>query len=297
MRNLFMLCCLLAALVYACQTDATRTSPQGHEYTVHVDAGNEKAQTGDYIYFELDSRTTPDSVIFSTREGGQRPLIQALADTVTQKLDPVTDIVRLLGVGDSVTISVPLDSFESVPPVYQDAEFIYYDVVVTEIMSQEDFEAMRAQEQEEMRQRMQEAIARAPEVMAFAEGIREQYVAGTLENVQTTASGLKYIIHEAGTGAAPQTGQNIQVQYIGMLTDGTVFDQSFERGRSIEFPIGAGSVIPGWDEGLSLLKEGAKATLFIPSELGYGAAGSPPVIPENAELVFYVELEKVGTES
>ena len=76
-----------------------------------------------------------------------------------------------------------------------------------------------------------------------------------------------------------------------MLKDGNIFDQSYERGQPIDFPLGVGQVIKGWDEGIGLLKPGGKATLIIPASLGYGEAGSPPVIPENAELVFYVELQ------
>ncbi|MFM9951914.1 MAG: FKBP-type peptidyl-prolyl cis-trans isomerase, partial [Saprospiraceae bacterium] len=74
--------------------------------------------------------------------------------------------------------------------------------------------------------------------------------------------------------------------------DGKMFDSSFGRGEPIEFPLGVGQVIPGWDEGLSLLKQGGKATLFIPYQLAYGDAGSPPVIPPKAELIFYVEVVK-----
>ena len=73
-----------------------------------------------------------------------------------------------------------------------------------------------------------------------------------------------------------------------------MFDNSYERGEPIDFQLGVGSVIPGWDEGFALLKEGTKATLFVPYSLAYGEAGSPPVIPERSDLIFYVELLKVN---
>jgi FKBP-type peptidyl-prolyl cis-trans isomerase len=82
----------------------------------------------------------------------------------------------------------------------------------------------------------------------------------------------------------------VEVQYIGMLKDGTIFDQSFPRGQPISFPLGAGAVIDGWDEGLALLNVGAKATFFIPATLGYGPVEQGP-IPANSDLIFYVELE------
>ena len=109
-------------------------------------------------------------------------------------------------------------------------------------------------------------------------------------NVVTTASGLKYIELQEGTGATPQTGQTIEVHYIGTLEDGTKFDSSRDRGKPFSFTIGKGQVIKGWDEGLSTMKVGGRRQLIIPSELGYGARGAGGVIPPNATLIFDVEL-------
>ena len=85
-------------------------------------------------------------------------------------------------------------------------------------------------------------------------------------------------------------GNSVKVHYKGELLDGTVFDSSFKRNQPIEFSLGVGQVIPGWDEGIALLNKGAKATLIIPSDLAYGAAGAGGVIPPNATLKFEVEL-------
>lgn len=106
----------------------------------------------------------------------------------------------------------------------------------------------------------------------------------------TTESGLQYIEIEPGTGEQAKVGDLVSVHYVGTLEDGTEFDNSLNRGEPIEFVLGKGMVIPGWDEGIALMKEGSKATLIIPPELGYGARGAGGVIPPNATLTFDVEL-------
>ena len=110
----------------------------------------------------------------------------------------------------------------------------------------------------------------------------------------TTASGLKYIDEVVGDGDVPAKGKKVKVHYTGTLTNGKKFDSSVDRGQPFEFTIGIGQVIRGWDEGVMGMKVGGKRQLIIPSDLGYGARGAPPVIPPNAELIFDVELLGVG---
>lgn len=110
-----------------------------------------------------------------------------------------------------------------------------------------------------------------------------------------TSTGLQYTETETGTGKRPQPGDLVAVHYAGRLADGTEFDNSHKRGEPIRFPLGTGSVIAGWDEGIELMTEGGKATLVIPPELAYGAAGAGGgIIPPNATLTFDVELVEVS---
>jgi peptidylprolyl isomerase len=106
----------------------------------------------------------------------------------------------------------------------------------------------------------------------------------------TTPSGLQYIEVAPGSGEQAQPGQIVAVHYRGTLADGTEFDSSYSRGQPIEFTLGRGMVIPGWDEGIGLMRKGGKARLIIPPNLGYGAQGAGGVIPPNATLTFEVEL-------
>jgi len=111
---------------------------------------------------------------------------------------------------------------------------------------------------------------------------------------EVTSSGLRYKITDKGNGNSAVIGKNVKVHYKGQLIDGTVFDSSFKRNEPIEFTLGIGQVIKGWDEGLALLSEGDKARFIIPSELAYGEAGAGGVIPPNANLIFDVELVSVA---
>ena len=112
-------------------------------------------------------------------------------------------------------------------------------------------------------------------------------------DAKATESGLKYIIIKEGKGPKPKMGQTVSVHYAGYLTNDQKFDSSYDRNQPIEFPIGTGRVIKGWDEGIMLLNVGAKAKLIIPPDLGYGARGAGGVIPPNATLIFDVELLEI----
>lgn len=111
---------------------------------------------------------------------------------------------------------------------------------------------------------------------------------------EETPSGLRYKIIQKGTGKKAEAGMKVTVHYEGSLLNGTVFDSSYKRKDPIEFQVGIGQVIAGWDEGICLLQVGDKARFVIPSDLGYGSAGAGGVIPPDAILIFDVELMKLG---
>ena len=108
-----------------------------------------------------------------------------------------------------------------------------------------------------------------------------------------TDSGLRYKIIQKGDGQKAEKGKTVSVHYKGSLPDGTVFDSSYKRNEPIDFPLGMGHVISGWDEGIALLSVGDKARFVIPSHLGYGQRGAGGVIPPNATLIFDVELMNI----
>jgi peptidylprolyl isomerase len=107
-----------------------------------------------------------------------------------------------------------------------------------------------------------------------------------------TASGLDYTEVQAGTGDSPKRGDLVEVHYTGTFPDGRKFDSSVDRGQPFQFRLGVGQVIQGWDEGVSMMKVGGKATLIIPPDLAYGDRGAGNVIPPGATL--HVEVELLG---
>jgi peptidyl-prolyl cis-trans isomerase A (cyclophilin A) len=145
---------------------------------------------------------------------------------------------------------------------------------------------------------------KAVEAFRSFEGAREKNLAkqkaaveAELDKLATgfekTESGLRYQILQKGSGSQASKGATVSVHYKGQLSDGTVFDSSYKRKEPIEFALGTGQVIAGWDEGVALLNVGDKARFVIPSHLGYGAQGAGGVIPPNANLIFDVELVEV----
>lgn len=124
-------------------------------------------------------------------------------------------------------------------------------------------------------------VRRAPVKKASPTAVRQQAV--------TTPSGLTYIITKRGTGAQVKAGDEVEVHYTGLFTNGAKFDSSVDRGTPISFPVGAGRVIKGWDEGLQKLRVGDHATFIIPASIAYGSRGKGP-IPPDATLVFIIEV-------
>lgn len=128
---------------------------------------------------------------------------------------------------------------------------------------------------------------------AAARKQQEELVGKLSRGFEVTKNGLRYKIEQKGEGAKAEKGKTVAVHYKGMLADGTVFDSSYKRNQPIEFPLGMGHVISGWDEGIQLLHVGDQARFVIPPHLGYGERGAAGVIPPNATLVFDVELVSV----
>lgn len=295
----------LAITLWSCGETSTGGSAtegvteNGFSYTLHTAEEGAKAEDGDYVYFHVQRRAD-ENILSSTRDDASAPVPSMPYTKVPapgQEQSPFPYIMGLMAVGDSLTINFPLDTIpkEQLPPELQEAAVMYLDVTVVDIVNKEAYEAKQKVEQEKAFAAQAEAMKEVPIIDALIKETLAKYKSGALDaDMLVLPGGLKIHFHEKGTGATATTGQTVSTQYYGaLMTDGSEFDNSFKRGQPIDFPVGQGRVIKGWDQAFLNIPEGSKATMFIPADLAYGERGSPPNIEPNAELMFYVELEKV----
>lgn len=242
-------------------------------------------QIDDYLYLEVSFDADFDSTLtFPMRE-----MTDILMPSVFE--GDVYEAYSLLKEGEEGEFYIQADSFflkmtGGLPPSVKPEDVLHFRIKLNEVKTPEEFEqemAIKRQEYEAML-----AESKAAEAAALASYIAEQKI-----TVKPTASGLYYVEMLKGNGAKAENGKQVSVHYTGKLLDGTVFDSSVERGEPIEFVLGGG-MIPGFIEGILLMKEGGKATLVLPSALAYGERAVGDMIPPYTPLVFEVELLKVS---
>lgn len=252
----------------------------GLYYKFHISSeSKEKPKFGDFLTVDMVYRTETDSIIYDSR---MRPVPVLLPlDSSLYKGD-ILEGLGMLSLGDSATFIQPADSFFKyfvripVPEGIKAGSMLYFDIKLNKFQSQESYYMELQKEMESQK--------------ANEEVVLQQYIKDKNITVAPDSLGLYYIETKAGKGANPTAGSVVSVHYTGMLLNGQVFDSSIERQKPIEFTLGKGEVIRGWDEGISKMKKGGKATLVIPSHLAYGENGRQPVIPPFSTLVFEVEL-------
>lgn len=259
----------------------TGLTKSGYPYTIHVDKSGDSPKVGDKVRFFETIRINSDSIIFS-----QEMTVVLPEESQVATPPPANyELLFLLSAGDTASVYVFDTLLTRIPNLTLDpGDTLIYDIGFKEIvLSKVDLE-----------NQMEDSKAKEEIVKARVNEATQKYLKGELNDIlQTTPTGLKYVINENGSGNMPQPGQKLVVHYYGTLMDGTMFDNSYKRGEPFEFALGQGQVIPGWDEGLAFVPIGGAATLFIPYQLGYGEVGSPPTIPPKTDLVFFVELVDV----
>ncbi len=261
----------------SCGKGKTGKTSTGIKYELFQNKSGNKVQPNDVLY--LRYTMLADDSLMSTNINEPLPELGFYPDVKKEprKLSPIEESFGLMEVGDSIKIFIPIDSMGAPgmrPPGLEKTKFIVYKISIEKRLSNTEVE------------KVTKGIADK------VKGLFEETKANKLDYL-VTPSGLKYKILEEGKGALITQGKKVTTNYYGILaSDGVMFDNSYQRGlMPFTFEAMSAQVIPGWDEGVLLLKKGSKAIFYIPSSLAYGAEGAGGgAIPADADLMFYLEI-------
>jgi len=271
---------VFAAFLTSCENGDFKTTESGLKYKFHISNSEGRIPVeGDIIEVNM-SYETPDTVLFDSKSM-PTPLVMRMDKSIFK--GDLYEGIYMMHEGDSATFACNTDSVfiklfrqPKTPAEYDSLEFINFNVKLLSVKSAEE---MQAEQEAETK------IAQDQEGVIMAAYLAENNI-----TIEPTASGLVFVETEKGNGKQAQVGDKVKVHYSGYLLDGTKFDSSVDRGTPFEFDLGQGRVIKGWDEGVAMMNIGGKATLIIPSVIGYGARGAGGVIGPYATLKFDVEL-------
>ena len=282
-KNFFLLSALflMLSLLTGCSNapKGYQATDNGLYYRLFTNNGGENPQIGDLLELTM-SCSVNDTVV-----------ILPLTKNIIPMTEPSfwSDFVEgfsMMHKGDSASFIVDIDSsfvnlfgYNTLPPQFSSTDIMRFEVKLDDFYPESEF-----------RFRMIENIKKNyPAETEKAASELNAYLEKNGVVAQPTSTGLYYVKTQDGTGEKPSKGSTVKAHYTGYLLDGTVFDTSIERGEPIEFVLGVGQVIPGWDEGIAMMSKGEKAVLYIPYYLAYGDRDLA-VIPPFSNLVFEVEL-------
>ena len=260
-----------------------------------------KDRIGKVMAAHIEYRTAGDSVMLQTRERRFGVPVRIPLDSLRKNaLGAEPEAFSLLQAGDSGVFRFNADSLyqrnahQMAPAnLKKKGNFVVLTVKAVAVQTRDAAMAEAMADQQKMMAEQQRQMKTYAETQDKKDevALQDYLKKNNLTNAKKTPGGVYYVITQPGTGANAQAGQTVTVQYRGTLLDGKEFDASAKHGgQPFSFPLGRGQVIPGWDEGLTQLNKGSKATLLIPSSLAYGKNGSPPAIPGGSPRRLDVEL-------
>jgi FKBP-type peptidyl-prolyl cis-trans isomerase len=275
--------------ITACNNNGFKKTKDGLEYRIVKDEkGGKSPKDGDIVSIHIKVHVG-DSVLMDSRKmNNNTPLDIPLMPALSSFKGDWPEGLKMLTPGDSAIFMVPVDSLKKInqgqlPKWMKSGDKITYDVVLVSVKSES-----------EVNQEHQQKAAQQKEI---DDKILQEYFTQNNLKPTKTASGLYYIIEKEGTGATPAPGQMVTVNYTGKTLDGKSFDSNvdpqFQHVQPFKFRAGGGEVIPGWDEGVMLLKKDSKAKLFLPSPLAYGPQSPGPGVSANSILMFDVEVTDI----
>ncbi len=265
-----------------------------------------KPQDGELVFLNIHYKTKKGETVFSTANH-DAPAVLQYAGSSYPKDGSFLEAVSMLQKGDSMIFQINAkillgENFHHIASQHalKEDDNIFLQITLENIMTEEQFKAWEVEQRAELQKKQR---ARAEKQLEKDAEAIEGYLSANNITTQKTSSGLQYLVDVPGQGAQPRQGDQVKVHYTGYLLDGKVFDTSLEEVAKkhdihdplrpyepIEFQVGSGQVIQGWDEGIMLLKKGDKARLFVSSVLAYGDRAMGDSIPANSVLIFEVEL-------
>lgn len=268
----------------ASKSDVFKKTQSGIEFKMCRDnKATAVAKEGDLVDIHIHTKYN-DSLIFDSRVNNNNKPVSLPLNKVRFNGD-LAEVLSMMSAGDSMIAMVSVDSLisskQKTQPWMKPGSKITYVISMISVKTQEQIN--------------KEKNMASSEQMAIDEKLILKYLADNkIVGAKKTASGLYYIIRQPGKGDNAKAGQTVYVNYTGRTLDGNAFDSSvdpkFNHVEPLSFLLGRGNVIQGWDEGISLLNKGGKATLYIPSPLAYGKNSPTAAIPPNSVLIFDVEL-------
>lgn len=269
--------------------------------------GYQKTENGLYYrFYEQNEGDTPEmgdliDVTLKCVVNDTTPIIPVMSNTFqlieSLYVGDIFEGLKMVHAGDSVSFIVDIDStFRTffgmpMPEQFLPSDVMRFDMRIEDIYPESEYALRMAEKTKKMSaERIEKMKADYPEETAEAAKALSNYLAKKKVVCEPTESGLYYVMTQEGNGEKPKVGQLVAVHYTGTLLDGTKFDSSFDRDQPIQFPLGLGQVIPGWDEGIALMSKGEKGVLYIPYYLAYGETARGEQIKPFSNLVFEVEL-------
>ncbi|MCF6241978.1 MAG: FKBP-type peptidyl-prolyl cis-trans isomerase [Bacteroidales bacterium] len=286
MKKIQFLFLSFIVLFTSCNRDSEGyyTAESGLKYQyLKENAKGKKAKTGDYVKIKMAYANSSDSVLFNTKELGGSIKMQIHKPAHKASFN---EALLMLKTGERALFKIRADSFylrtrkEKIPAFIKNNEYLTFDIELLKILSKK--EILKEQKLLEEQRKKDE------------ENLLNYYLNENNIKQEPSISGLYYIETKAGTGKKAMPGNVLTVHYTGKFLSGEIFDSSYKRNQPFRFQLGAGNVIPGWEEGFSKMCEGGKATFIIPSYLAYGKKGYGKIIPPYTTLIFEVALLKVN---
>ncbi len=294
MKNSFFPIVAMTLLLLACQSNDVSHKSQNlridngpdpaevaeHELEIIGDGKGKHPNIGDEVTFVQKVFQNDKQLGNPVNRNFAQIAVLPNDSTLMRPINPSYAAMFKMGVGDSAVIKQPASGLDSLPDGVQKDDVFTYEIKLLRVRSQEEVESDA-----------EALMGRREEIKEQTQTFISDYTAGRLDQkLEETENGVKYLMREKGKGAFPVPGQPVFISYMGYTMDGKSFDDTFQLGETVNFPLGEGKMVPGFEETIGKLPKGSKATVLIPSDQAYGSTGKGNFIPPDADLVFYIEI-------